>query len=297
MFCTFKTIDRFHPDGFPINVKRLGPQESFRPQKHDFSEMVLVIGGSCSHRAGGKARLVSTGDVFVVSGKAAQEYKDLRDLSLVNILFRPDKLNLQPADLANLPGYQALFNLEPKGRQQHQLQRRLRLSPQELSAATALVDQLDEELQRRSSGFGFVTTALFMQLVGHLSRCYGRSTNTSSDALQRIARAIAYVEANFDKPIGLDELARIPHMSERSLTRAFQAATGRPPISYLIEQRVSRAATLLRKNTDTITEIAFRVGFSDSNYFSRQFRQVFGMTPRDYRRRQTCTSLSLTPTS
>ncbi len=101
-----------------------------------------------------------------------------------------------------------------------------------------------------------------------------------------MAEAIAHLETHFHQPVHLDQLAQIARMSKRSFMRAFRAATGVPPISYLIRQRVNRAAVLLRNGNESITEIAFEAGFTDSNYFSRQFRQVFGLTPSDYRKRQ-----------
>lgn len=97
---------------------------------------------------------------------------------------------------------------------------------------------------------------------------------------------MTHLEVKFDQPINLDELAGIAHMSKRSFIRAFQAATGASPIAYLIQLRITRATALLRESSDPVTDIAFRVGFSDSNYFTRQFRKVTGISPRTYRRHQ-----------
>jgi AraC-like DNA-binding protein len=238
--------------------------------------------------AGTESWPLVAGDVFVIGGPVSHDYQNLDNLCLVNILFRPDKLKMKLLDLATLPGYHALFNLEPAWRRRHQFKSRLRIAPRELAVAMGLVEQLDEELKGRSPGFGFVAMALFMQLVGYLSRCYGRSKNPNSRALLKIAEAIAHIELHSDRDLHLDELAKMARMSKRSFIRAFQAAIGSSPISHLIEQRIQRAAELLRKqqDRDTITDIAFRVGFSDSNYFSRQFRKTFGESPSDYRRRQ-----------
>jgi|SRR5581483_1914097 AraC-like DNA-binding protein len=286
MFRTLKPEDWFHQDGFPIAVERREPQPPFGPHKHRFSEIVLITGGRGLHVAGGESWPLSAGDIFVIGGPVGHDYRDLENLCLVNVLFRPDKLDLKLLDLATLPGYHALFNLEPAWRRRHQFKSRLHIAPAELAAALAIVEQLERELKRRAPGFGFLALALFMQLVGYLSRCYGQSRNPNSRALLRMAEAIAHLETHFHQPVHLDQLAQIARMSKRSFMRAFRAATGVPPISYLIRQRVNRAAVLLRNGNESITEIAFEAGFTDSNYFSRQFRQVFGLTPSDYRKRQ-----------
>ncbi len=75
-------------------------------------------------------------------------------------------------------------------------------------------------------------------------------------------------------------------MSERTFLRRFREATGFAPIDYVIRARIRRAADLLADLNAglSITEIAFRCGFQDSNYFSRQFRRYIGTNPRNYRR-------------
>ena len=97
---------------------------------------------------------------------------------------------------------------------------------------------------------------------------------------------MSHLEVKFDHPINLDELAGIAHMSKRSFIRAFQAATGASPIAYLIQLRINRATALLRDSDAPVTDIAFRAGFADSNYFTRQFRKLTGISPRSYRRQQ-----------
>ena len=64
----------------------------------------------------------------------------------------------------------------------------------------------------------------------------------------------------------------------------FRDATGQTPIDYLIYARLRRAMELLLGSDQTITQIAFHSGFSDSNYFARKLRQITGTTPSAYRR-------------
>ena len=149
-----------------------------------------------------------------------------------------------------------------------------------LNVLVAKIDQLDDEVSRRPPGFGFHSTALFMQVIGYLSRCYGHSRNAGSRHLLDIARAITHLEANPQEPVKLDHLASLARMSKRSLVRAFRDATGLPPIAYLIQLRINRAAAMLRSGSEPVTEIAFRTGFTDSNYFTRQFRKLTGVSPR-----------------
>jgi AraC family L-rhamnose operon transcriptional activator RhaR len=284
MVRTLTKRDWFHPDGFPICVARREPQEPFGLHTHEFSELVLITGGTGRHVLGQDSWILSPGDVFVIAGTRPHAYSDLRDLCLINIFFDPEALPFDPLDLPALPGYHALFTLEPAWRRRHRFQSRMHLTPSELDVAMGLVAQLESELEDRSAGFGLLATAAFMQLIGYLSRCYGRSNNPDSRALLQIANAISYLETNYAEEIDIDKLAEIAAMPRRSFVRAFRSATGQSPIAYLIELRLSRAAALLRNGGDSVTDVAYRVGFSDSNYFSRQFRKAHGVSPRDYYR-------------
>jgi AraC-like DNA-binding protein len=280
---TLHAKDWFHPDGFPLAVERREPQEPFDLHVHDFSELVVVTGGRGMHKIQDEAWPLSAGDVFVVKGDEAHEYCELDELNLINVLYLPDRLRWDLRDLVSLPGYHALFTLEPQWRRRHQFKSRLHLPPAEVSHVLGLIDQLDAELKARTPGFGFLATALYMQLVGFLSRVYGRSRNPDSQALLRLAGTITHLETHYANPVDLDDLADMVHMSKRSFLRTFRAATGQSPIAYLIQIRVNRAADRLRTTDESITEVAFTVGFQDSNYFTRQFRQVMGVSPRAYR--------------
>ena len=258
---TLKKHDWFPADGFPVVVLRREPQEPFGPHTHEFSELVIITGGHGLHVTGRESRPPAAGDVFVIGGKRPHEYRDLEKLKLINILFDPAKLRMDLADLPRLSGYHALFTLEPAWRKRHGFKSRLHLAPKELGVITGHMELLEKELEARARG-------------------------SDSRALLRIADAMSHLEVKFDHPINLDELAGIAHMSKRSFIRAFQAATGASPIAYLIQLRINRATALLRDSDAPVTDIAFRAGFADSNYFTRQFRKLTGISPRSYRRQQ-----------
>jgi AraC-like ligand binding domain len=114
---TLKASDWFHPDGFPLSIVRKEPQERFTMHTHEFNEIVIVLGGRALHVIGHERWPVAAGDVFVVGGSEAHDYTEIRDLRLINVLFRPDNLHLEPMDLSGLIGYEGLFSCETPGRE------------------------------------------------------------------------------------------------------------------------------------------------------------------------------------
>jgi transcriptional regulator GlxA family with amidase domain len=81
------------------------------------------------------------------------------------------------------------------------------------------------------------------------------------------------------------ELAREMHLSPDRLQRLFKKEMGMLISGYLVEQRLQKAASLLRTSNLSIKEIAFDVGYEHHSSFTRAFENRFAQSPKDYRER------------
>ena len=79
-------------------------------------------------------------------------------------------------------------------------------------------------------------------------------------------------------------MARAVGFSPNYLSRKFRAAAGIGLHEYIVFVRLQHAAQELVSTSDSITTIALRCGFSDSNYFKDSFKKKYGITPRNYRK-------------
>ncbi len=284
----------FRDDGFPLTLVRAGGStqeagtERVALHAHEFKELVIILSGCGLHVTERETWPLAAGDVFVILNGQAHGYADSEHLRLINVLYDDEILVPAHSELHHLPGYRALFTLEPSVRQQRGkgYRNRLRLSLAERTHAEQMLQGLEEELRARAPGFTIMARSLFLQLVTFLSRCYSHSLVPVSRRLLRIAEVIDFMESHGEHDLYIEQLAAMAHMSRRHFLRVFREATGQTPMAYLISLRITRGAELLRQGQLNITETAFRVGFQDSNYFSRQFRRVFGMSPREFMRRQ-----------
>ena len=98
-----------------------------------------------------------------------------------------------------------------------------------------------------------------------------------------IARLTAHVEAGLPRVPGMAELAAKFCMSERTLARHVQAATGRGPLALLQSVRLSKARLLLENSKLSVDEVATRVGYRDATALRRLMRKSTGATPRQFR--------------
>ena len=93
--------------------------------------------------------------------------------------------------------------------------------------------------------------------------------------------AIYYVAQNFDKKIQNDEVANLCAMSPFRFSRGFKNAFGMSFRDYVVRYRLREACRLFKNPNNTVTDVAFAVGFSDASYFGRIFKKHFGVTPSE----------------
>ena len=272
-------------DNFPLVVARRDPQPVFPKHKHQFFELMIVTKGSAVHSINDMTFPITIGDVFIINDKYEHEFYDIKDLSLVNIIFDPEKLGMDNWLTDDLPGFKALLYLEPEYRYAHRFESRLRIFGKDFQKALDLVDELDFELLKMEPGFKLVASTIFMHLLYLLARCYAHSDSPQSMLLLRIANAMNYLDKHFQKNIEFEKLAKIAHMSMRNFQRVFQKAMGCSARYHLLELRMQHAAKLLENPDTPISNVAFDSGFTDSNYFTKQFKKRFKTTPREYRKR------------
>ncbi|MCV7066952.1 helix-turn-helix transcriptional regulator [Mycolicibacterium farcinogenes] len=112
-----------------------------------------------------------------------------------------------------------------------------------------------------------------------------RLTDRRPQTLDSATRSmiIAYLEDSLDSEITLESLAQQANMPVSVFISAFRAAFHTTPYQYLLDRRIERAKSLLRRTSRTITEISAMVGFSTPNHFATAFRRRVGVSPRVYR--------------
>jgi AraC-like DNA-binding protein len=276
--------DYFPDPAFPFRIQR--PRLNtplIGTHTHEFTELVIVLSGHGTHVTGRRSYPLAAGDVFVIAGQRSHSYRDLRDLELVNILFRAERLFPATSFLRGLPGYHALFVLEPRYHRRTAFRGYLRLDPASLALATQFIVQLEKEDRERLPGHEAATAGLLLQLVTLLARGYRRVRSNAARPVLRMADTLSHIETHFTEPLRLTDLAIRAHLSVNQFLRLFREATGHSPIAYQIRLRILKAAELMRETSCRVTEAAYAVGFNDSNYFSKQFRKVMGFSPRAYR--------------
>ena len=93
-----------------------------------------------------------------------------------------------------------------------------------------------------------------------------------------------YIRENYAQELNLRRLSRHFALSESCLSRKFKAVAGVGISEYITNVRIHHAALLLTETNLSITEVASRCGYNDSNYFAAVFKKIKGITPLKYSR-------------
>lgn len=102
---------------------------------------------------------------------------------------------------------------------------------------------------------------------------------------EKVKAMMAYIDAHFREPISVEQLAEAAHVSKRVCFRLFQENLHMTPVAYMRSCRLRKACQLLTRSREPITQIAYSCGLGSSSYFGKVFRERFGCSPAEYRRR------------
>jgi AraC-like DNA-binding protein len=103
------------------------------------------------------------------------------------------------------------------------------------------------------------------------------------DSNRRLLRARDAIDRTYAEELDVPKLAEIACVSEAHFIRSFRATFGETPHRYLQRRRVERAMFLLRETQRSVTDVSLDVGFTSLGTFSRTFREIVGVSPREYR--------------
>lgn len=109
----------------------------------------------------------------------------------------------------------------------------------------------------------------------------GHSSGSMADYY--LQKSFTYIEHNFQDPITVESIAAQCNIHRNRLLKIFKDKIGKGPQAYLIEYRMSKAAQLLITTNLSVNEIGNAVGYPNQLHFSRAFKHVYGVPPKQYK--------------
>ena len=134
------------------------------------------------------------------------------------------------------------------------------------------------ELKGFRHDFGNIITSLNLAIEEENIEEKGKITNM-------ISRSIDYISQCYMEDIRIGDLAKACHISETHFRRVFTSYMHMSPLEYINKVRIQTACEILKKTDESIADIAYKCGFTTNSTFNRNFRQLMGMSPAEWRKR------------
>lgn len=288
--------DFFPENGCPIALRTIQGDHHIQHEgdltdvrhTHDFSELIIITAGGGEHWIDGETYPVRAGDIFLIQGNTEHYFEKRYKLGMFNIMFDDSCFKEHLRSLRSLPGFNAFFLFEPTYRRSHKFRSRLHISPETMRPLMTLLQSMAEESSQERPGRDLLLLAKALEIFVFISRQYTGEHNPMVNTLFRLGDVISVLENNYTEHWTISRISRIASMAPSTLLPVFRRVTGYSPIDYLIRVRLEKGAELLLQTVLPVSEVAQKCGFTDSNYFSRQFRKRYNLSPKEYREGRNC---------
>lgn len=153
-----------------------------------------------------------------------------------------------------------------------------------------LMSQFWQMIQTFSSGFSYAAVFYASQMLGTTLAYILFQTSSVSNQLglgnEHITKAVQYIYDHLEDKISLNDITRELGISASYLSRIFRQTIGMSVNQFIIDIKTKQASHYLLDSTLSIEQIAHHLGYTDQYYFSRLFKQKFGISPQKYRKQK-----------
>lgn len=274
----------------PIRVQRMEVGSGgVKAHDHEFYELVLVRRGGAYHCTRSGRRRLAKGDFLALAPGQVHAFEGVEGFEVYNVYYLSEWVLGERRLIDEAPRLCMLFggaHLFPDRIPQEPLHASL---SREGFERTERELGLLEELSRGGAMHPLLAKGAALKCFAWWEEELGEQGPLEYEFLRHplVRHVLDSIERSLadGQPCSVMAWARAAGRSPDHLTRLFRAQTGESPVSCFQRRRLQQAAHALIYSDENLSEIAHRLGFSDSAHFSRRFREGYGMSPKRYRGR------------
>lgn len=252
-----------------------------------------ICSGSAQFVVDGEAYTVKSGDVFYIPQGSQLYCAALEEIVFISIRFI-GSIQLQNDDmlkrlwnvdkqynLANQPEIGELFEKTYQSAISRTTYKRLEtrgylnLICAALAKHSATEEELEETVQAER---------VMMESINDMKFIRKRALASQSKSDPRVQALVDYITLHPEINLTREEMCQMCDVSESTLRRLFKTYMGKSIYEFTKETKVLYAAHLLMTTTTSISEIGYQLGYESPSYFTKTFREVFGVSPQEYRK-------------
>lgn len=278
-------IVHYEQNGIPLYIRTANlsiyPDLSAPCHWHDDIEWIHIIHGKMCYYINGSRLVLNTNDSLMINSRQmhygyAFENQDCR---FSCVLFHPSLFGNNPTLLKkyvtpvlenSCPEYLHFCSEQENGKE-----------------ISKILNEITDLKEHSPIGYEMEVIALMQRLWASLLQKEMLMPEQNNPAMQGDLRIqkdmVSFIYQHYHEKITLEEIACAGHVSRSKCCRIFKHYLQQTPIDFLNSYRLRVSCQLLCTTEQSVTEIALACGFNHLSYFSKNFYQVYGCTPREYR--------------
>ncbi len=255
---------------------------SFPLHWHDEMEIIYVADGKIIVSVESRELRLSRGEIALIHPQTIHSIRRFNDetTTYYNILFRFSLLESEGDDVCRTKYFEPIYS-------------RSLIMPEYLSSdnplcqkLSPLLDALIECAPQISSDNELLIKSGLFEIMHHIkSNCLSveGKKETKGRFYEELKPTLVYIEENYPERISVAEAAAMSNFSPSYFSKLFRALTGSSFNQYLKNYRLERAAEKLGNQMARVSDAAVSCGFENLSYFTRAFRQKYGVSPKEFR--------------
>lgn len=257
---------------------------AFPEHKHNYIEIMYMCSGSTTHVINGATKVtLGEGDLLFLNQFSSHEILPAKEDDIgINFVVLPEFFD-EVLPMLNQENALSSFLISTLKRNTDTAGY-LHYRVADVLPIQNLIENLVWSLLNRQSNYRQINQTtmglLFMQLVNETDRIESGNPDQYSDVF--IMQVLKYIEENY-KSASLGEIALRMNQSDSNMSKIIKHLTGRTFKELLQDKRMRQAEHLLKDTKLPITDIIYQVGYDNTSYFHRIFRNLHGMSPKKFR--------------
>ena len=264
-----------------VSIFKKKDQEPFNEKlhTHDFIEIVYVLSGDGKQQIDGKTYNVGSGSLLFINYGQTHAFAS-EDMLYYNIMIIPEAVSSKIINTDNAFEILSLTAFE-EFKDADTSCPFVNFTGDAKMCVEKVVDEMYKEFRSNNPGCQTVLRGYLTVLLAYIFRemlPVEKFTNTIPIQITK------YIEKHFDEKLTLERLAEKCFYSPKYFSRIFKECFGITVSDYIKKTRLEEAKCLLEKTQYTVEDISRRVGYEDTARFYKYFKEMYGITPREYKK-------------